>query len=644
MKNFTIIYITIISVFSLNSYSQQSKIATGDKNYNNYAYIDAIKTYERVAEKGYKSEDMFKKLGNSYYFNSEFDKAAKWYDELFAMTTEVEPEYYYRYAQSLKSKGDLTKANQMLDLFNQKSKKDTRGKLYENDRNYFDQIKANSGRYKIEDAGINSKYSDYGTAFYQNKIVFASARDTGSLGQRKHKWTGEYFTNLYQSDVDQDYNPNTPRKFKSKINSKFHESTPVFTKDGKTVYFTRNNYIDGKKGKDENKITLIKIYKATLENDKWTNIIEVPFNSDNYSTAHPALSPDEKTLYFASDMPGTFGQSDIYKIAINNNGGFGSPENLGPGINTEGKETFPFVTDENEIYFASDGHPGLGGLDIFVGKLNEKGVSNIQNLGADINSPKDDFAYVIDTKSRRGFFTSNKDGGQGSDDIYKFIETRKLACVQELYGTITDLANGAVLPNTKLTLYDNNFKIVNTSYSDQNGNYTFPVECGLVYNVRAEKEKYTTKEQSVTILKENGRTNLSIALEKSECVVTIGDDLGKCFGIKMIYFDLDKSNIRREAALDLEKILDVLKENPTMKLDIRSHTDSRQTHKYNEALSGRRAKSTIKWLIQNGVSPNRLTGKGYGETQLVNGCSDGVPCTEAEHQMNRRSEFIITAL
>jgi outer membrane protein OmpA-like peptidoglycan-associated protein/tetratricopeptide (TPR) repeat protein len=644
MKNFTILYITIISVFSLNSYSQQGKIATGDKNYDNYAYIDAIKTYERVAEKGYKSEDMFKKLGNSYYFNSEFDKAAKWYGELFAMNAEVEPEYYYRYAQSLKSTGDLTKANQMLDLFNQKSKKDTRGKLYESDRNYLDQIKANSGRYKIEDAGINSKYSDYGTAFYQNKIVFASARDTGSLGQRKHKWTGEYFTNLYQSDVDTDFNPNAPKKFKSKINTKFHESTPVFTKDGKTVYFTRNNYIDGKKGKDENKITLIKIYKATLENDKWTNIMELPFNSNNYSAAHPALSPDEKTLYFASDMPGTFGQSDIYKVAINTNGGFGPPENLGSGINTEGKETFPFVTDENEIYFASDGHPGLGGLDVFVGKLNEKEVSNIQNLGADINSPKDDFAYVIDTKSRRGFFTSNKDGGQGSDDIYKFIETRRLACVQELYGTITDLATGAVLPNTKLTLYDNNFKIVNTGYSDQNGNYTFPVECGLVYNVRAEKEKYTTKEQSVTILKENGRTNLSIALEKSECVVTIGDDLGKCFGIKMIYFDLDKSNIRREAALDLEKILDVLKEHPTMKLDIRSHTDSRQTHKYNEALSDRRAKSTIKWLIQNGVSPNRLTGKGYGETQLVNGCSDGVPCTEAEHQMNRRSEFIITAL
>jgi outer membrane protein OmpA-like peptidoglycan-associated protein len=645
MKNFAILYITIISVFSLNSYSQQGKIASGDKKYDNYAYIDAIKTYERVAEKGYKSVDMFKKLGNSFYFNSEFEKAARWYGELFAMNTEVEPEYYYRYAQSLKSTGDTVKANQMLDLFNQKSKKDTRAKLYQNDKDYLEQIKENSGRYKIEDAGVNSKYSDYGTAFYLNKIVFASARDTGNFNQRIHKWTGEHFTNLYQSDLDADFNPNAPKKFKSKINSKFHEATPVFTKDGKTVYFTRNNYIDGKKGKDENKITLIKIYKATLVNDNWDNIMEVPFNSNNYSTAHPALSPDEKTLYFASDMPGTFGQSDIYKVTINNNGGFGPPENLGPEINTEGKETFPFVTDENEIYFSSDGRPGLGGLDVFVAKIATDGsISNIQNVGSDINSPQDDFAYIIDTKSRRGFFTSNKQGGQGSDDIYKFLETRRLACVQELYGTITDLATGEVLPNAKLTLYDNNFNIVKTGYSDQNGNYTFPVECGLTYNLRAEKEKYTTKEQNVVILKENGRTQLSIALEKSECVVTIGDDLGKCFGIKMIYFDLDKSNIRQEAALDLEKILDVLNQYPTMKLDIRSHTDSRATHKYNEALSDRRAKSTIKWLVQNGVAPNRLTGKGYGETQLVNGCSDGVKCTEEQHQMNRRSEFIITAL
>ncbi|MXO07257.1 OmpA family protein [Flavobacterium sp. HBTb2-11-1] len=647
MKNYTLLLITIIGAFSFNSYAQQSKINNADKKYDGYAYIDAIKTYEKVAAKGYKSEDMFKKLGNAYYFNSDFQNAAKWYGELFAMNTNVEPEYYFRYAQSLKSTGDLNKANKLLDEFNALSKNDSRGKLYKEDVNYLDQIKANSGRYQIEDAGINSRYSDYGSFIYNNKIYFASARDTGNFTKRKHKWTGEYFTNIYNADLDPATGSTSKvNKFKSAINTKFHEASPVFTKDGKTVYFTRNNYIDGKKGKDENKVTLIKLYKAELGKDnKWTNITELPFNSNNYSTAHPALSPDEKTLYFASDMPGSIGESDIYKVSINPNGGYGPPENLGNSINTEGKETYPYLTSENEIYFASDGHPGLGGLDVFVGDIDNSGkVSNIQNVGADVNSPKDDFAYIIDPETRRGFFSSNKEGGQGSDDIYKFLETKRLRCVQELYGAITDAETGAVLPGAKVTLYDDQMNLKNSAVADGAGLYSFAVDCGKTYYVRAEKPEYTTRELSVTIEKTSGKTNLPIALEKATCKVTVGDDLGKCFGIKMIYFDLDKSNIRTEAALDLEKILAVLNDYPNMKLDIRSHTDSRASHQYNEALSDRRAKSTIQWLVKNGIAPNRLTGRGYGETELVNKCADGVPCTEEEHQANRRSEFIITAL
>lgn len=643
MKKFILIC-TIISVF-FQGYAQEKKAALGDKNYENYAYIDAIKTYERVADKGYKSEDMFKKLGNSYYFNSDFEGAAKWYGELFAMNSSPEAEYYYRYAQSLKSVGQIEKANKLLAEFSTKFNNDSRGKLYKEDTNYLDQIKNNSGRYKIEDAGINTKYSDYGSFVYNNKIYFASARDTGNFSQRKHKWTGEYFTNLYFADVDPQTNTSAKvNKFKTSLNTKFHESSPAFTKDGKTVYFTRNNFINGKKGKDENKITLVKIYKATLENEQWTNITELPFNSDSYSTAHPALSPDEKILYFASDRPGTVGQSDIYKVSINANGGYGPAENLGNTINTEGKETYPYVTSENEIYFASDGHPGLGGLDVFVGKIEENGtISNIQNVGADINSPKDDFAYIIDPVSRRGYFSSNKDGGQGSDDIYKFTETRKLECIQGLEGIITDAENGTILSGAKVTLYENQI-VKNTIIADGLGKYSFPVECGKTYNVRAENTDYMTKEVMLTIEKVTGKTNLPIALDKASCKVAVGDDLGKCFDIKMIYFKLDKWDIQREAALDLEKILDVLNNNPTMKPDIRSHTDSRASNTYNQTLSDKRADSTIKWLIKNGINANRLTGKGYGETQLVNGCADGVKCSEVQHQENRRSEFIISHL
>jgi outer membrane protein OmpA-like peptidoglycan-associated protein/tetratricopeptide (TPR) repeat protein len=645
MKNNILFYITIISVFSLNIYSQKARVATADKKYDNYAFVDAIKTYERVAEKGYKSADMFQKLGNAYYFNGKLEIAAEWYGELFAMTTEVEPAYYYRYAQSLRSIGENEKANQIMEKFDKISGNDSRGELFAKNENYMDAIKANSGRYKVENAGINSPYSDYGTTMYNNKIVFASARDTGSLGQRKHTWTGQSFTKLYVSDVGDELSLGSPAKFDKSVNSKFNESTPVFTKDGKTIYFTRNNYLDGKRGKDSKNNTLVKIYKASLENDKWVNITELPFDSDNYSTAHPILSPDEKTMYFVSDMPGTIGLSDIFKVQINEDGTFGTPVNLGRPINTEGRETFPFVNDDNEIYFASDGHPGLGGLDIFVSKLNADGTfGKVQNVGMEANSPKDDFGYWIDTKSRRGFFSSNRDGGQGYDDIYKFLETKKLICEQELYGKVIDLTTSKIILGAKISLFDNKFNPMGTVNSDENGMYTFSVECGKTYNVRAEKEDYKTKEQSVTISDKDGKTNLDIALESSKCKVTVGDDLGKCFGIKMIYFDFDKSDIRQEAALDLEKILDVLNQYPKMKLDIRSHTDSRGTFKYNESLSDSRAQSTIGWLINNGVDKSRLTAKGYGENQLINKCADGVECSEEEHQLNRRSEFIIMEL
>lgn len=645
MKNKILFYIAIISVLSINMYSQEARLAKAEKKYDNYAFVDAIKTYEKLANKGYKSADMFKKLGNAYYFNAKLEDAAKWYTELFTMEAEIEPEYYYRYAQTLRAIGENKKADEIMIKFNAFAQNDDRGKLFMENRDYMSEIKANSGRYDIEPTSLSTPYSDYGTAIYLNKLVYASAKDTGSIQQRKHSWNNQYFTDLYTAELGDEMLVGKTAKFDKLVNTRFHESTAAFTKDGKTMYFTRNNFNKDKKGFDGNDITLIKIYKATFENNKWINITELSINSDNYSTAHPALSPDEKTLYFASDMPGTIGLSDIFKVAINEDGSLGNPVNLGNLINTAGRETFPYISADNELYFSSNGHPGIGGLDVFVSKINAEGNFNkVQNVGADINSPMDDFAYMIDSKSRLGFFSSNKEGGQGLDDIYRFLETRRLTCEQELFGKITDIETHEVLSDTKITVFDNMFNELGTTQSDKDGNYSLIVECDMKLYVRAEKMDYTTKEVKATTLDENGKTELNIELEKARCKVVVGDDLGKCFGITNIYFDFDKSDIRYEAAIDLEKILDVLIEYPAMKLDIRSHTDSRGSSKYNEALSERRAKSTIGWLIKNGVAKDRLTAKGYGEYKLINRCVDGVECTEEEHQLNRRSEFIITEL
>lgn len=647
MKRQLLLCLAIISFLSNSGFAQKAKIAAADKKYNSYAYIDAIQTYERLAEKGYQSVEMFEKLGNAYYFNSDFEKAVQSYEKLYQLQSELAPEYFYRYAQSLKATGKEKEAATILAKFENKSSDDSRSKRLKNNTDYLEDIKANVGIYTIENAGINSKYSDYGSAIVDNKLIFTSARDTGGVGQRKHAWTGEHFTNLYAAGVNGELIPSNPVRYDANVNSKFHEATPVFTKDGNTMYFTRNNYLDGKKGKDANKVTLLKIYKATLVNNRWTNVTELPFNSNNFSTAHPALSPDEQTLYFASDRPGTIGQSDLYKVAINSNGTYGEPINLGVEINTEGRETFPFVTKDNQLYFASDGHPGLGGLDVFTTKINNDGsFGEVENDGAEVNSPKDDFGYYRDSEINKGFFSSNRDGGLGSDDIYRF--TSKDKCKQILKGIVTDSATGETLAGVQLILLNKQYKVIAETTSDALGYYAFDVNCRRTYHVRANKKDYTSKETKLRTPEVTGETKLDIQLESTICRVAVGDDLGKCFGIKMIYFDLDKSNIRKEAALDLAKILDVLIQNPTMKLDIRSHTDCRQTAKYNMALSDRRAKATIAWLVSKGIDSSRLTGRGYGESQLINDCgcepTNASNCTEEQHQMNRRSEFIITAL
>ena len=647
-----ILYTALVFIITMSGYSQKLKEAKADKQYDKFAYVDAIKTYERLFEKGYKSQEMLQKLGNAYYFNAELEKANKWYTELFALTQDVDPEYYYRYAQTLKSVKDYKKADEMLAKFNQKNGNDLRAKLAASQKDYLARIKKNSGRYTLENAGINSDKSDYGSAFFGNKVVFASARDTGGLGARKHSWTNESFTNLYAADMGSEGTLSSEERFGKKLNSKFHESTPVFTKDGKTVYFTRNNFLDGKKGKDAQKTTLLKLYKATLEGDTWTDVKELPFNSNDYSVAHPALSPDEKTLYFASNMPGTLGQSDLFKVSINGDDTYGTPTNLGNVINTEGRETFPFVSNENELYFATDGHPGLGGLDIFVAKAEKDGsYKEALNVGEPLNSSKDDFGFLIDNKTKIGYVTSNRDGGQGSDDIYRFKETKKIeyTCEQLLTGVVTDQETGKPLANAKVTLEDQNHTKIKDAITDAEGKFDFGVvACETKFYLITEKPEYNTKETATITANETGKTFVPVELDLAKKPVKPGDDLAKAFGIKIIYFDLDKSFIRPDAALELAKILDVMEQNPTMEIDVRSHTDCRQTAAYNAALSDRRAKSTMAWLISKGIAKNRLTGKGYGESQLVNDCgcepTNQSNCTEEQHQANRRSEFIITKL
>ena len=641
--------LALLSAISLGTSSLygQAGIKKADKEYDRWAYVDSQELLEKVLKRGHESKDLLEKVANTYYFNGRYTEAQAHYERLFAnyASEGIEAEYYYRYAQTLQHVGDSSQAKRYYNEFTQKVGSQSQvAQMRKNEADLQAQIKVNSGRYNaLVNLPINTPWADYGSYVSENQLYFTSARDTGSLAKKVHTWTGDAFTSLYKAETTTESVSNVKRV--KGIRTDLNESSAVLTKDGQTMYFTRNNKIEGKRGYDEERNTRLKIYRAHLKNNKWTNVEELSINSDSYSTAHPALSADEKTLYFSSDRPGGFGGSDLWKASLNGHT-IGTPQNLGPTINTEARETFPFVNNNDELYFSSDGRVGLGGLDVYATKIRkDASLGEVHNLGTPINSNADDFAYYIDYQSKQGFVSSNREGGQGNDDIYGFLETRALVldCEQNLRVMVVDSKTRNIIPDATVTLYDAMYEQKGQSRRYENSNYRLldSYECGATYRIKAEKEDYITQEVSVSLPNESGVTEQTIVLERKQIEIVPGDDLFKKLELNPIYFDLDKHNIRPDAAVELAKIVVVMEQYPRMKVDVRSHTDSRASTSYNDQLSERRAKATAEWLISQGIDKTRLTWKGYGERDLYNDCKDGVPCSEEQHQENRRSEFII---
>ncbi len=644
-----IVWAFIVLLISSNTiFSQEKKLKKGKNQFDRYQYIDAQQTYLKVVKKGYKSADLYMNLGDSYYFNSQYKEALKWYEELInSYTNEVEPEYYFRYAQTLKATENYQEANKYMQKFAEVNSNDQRAKLFQSTSDYLKRIDFQSGRFEIKNAAVNTLFADFGAAFYGENVVFTSSRDTLITRKAIHQWNDESFLNLFEAkynDSDKSLSSEVER-FDRKINSKFHESTPVFTKDQKTVYFTRNNFENRKLKRDQKGTNKLKIYRSYRNaQGGWTTPQSLTFNSDEYSVAHPALSNDEKTLYFSSDMPGGKGSSDLYEVTINADGTFGEPKNLGDRINTEGKETFPFIGENNTLYFSSEGHMGLGGLDIYVTNLNPqtKEEKLVVNVGKPINGPNDDFAFIVNS-SKRGYFSSNREGGKGSDDIYSFvqIEDLKSFCEITIAGLVSDKDTNELLSGTKVSIYDNNNNLVQSFIVGDEATYSQLVKCQSSYFVRAEREEYVTLEKLVNTLDETQTMDTPLLLEKKIKTANIGDDLAKILALKTIYFDFGGAYIRSDAKVELARVIEVLNQYPEMKIEVKSHTDSHGDDAYNKWLSEKRAKATVQYMIDNGVSKDRLTGKGYGETQPVNECGNESNCKKEEYQLNRRSEFII---
>jgi outer membrane protein OmpA-like peptidoglycan-associated protein len=620
MKNLKL-YIFILFL-SLSSFAQQKpSLKNANHLFVNRSYIDAAKMYETLKP----NQQVLQNLGDCYYFNSQMDFAVKNYGQLFfSFKDSLKPESYFRYAHALKGTKEYEKADVIMSEY-LKYQVDTK-KFIEN----LDNIVPYD--YEIQLMAKSTTNGDFGMSFFGDKVVFASLR---SSDKPIFNWNQKPYLDLYEATISKDGLLENIKPFSDKINTKTHESDATFSADGKTMYFSRTNSKRVKIG--EEKVATVKIFKAEFINNEWANVVEMPFSNDLYSTEHPFLTKDGKKLYFASDMPGTLGSMDIYYVDVNSDGTYGLPKNLGDVINTIHREQFPFLTEDGTLYFASDGHEGMGGLDIFMSKMYNDVFIKPLNLGQTINSNLDDFGYVLNEKDNKGYLSSNR---KGSDNLYSFIrkENERRFLVE---GDVKDKTTKDLLPGTTVTLYDEDNKLVGQMVVGSKAEYFFNTRPNKKYRVEAIRDFYIPSNVEFTT-NDEGKARFTIELEvesydDAEDIVVTKNDGYVYIELENIYFDLNKWNIKEQAAKILDVLVGLLNKYPLMEVQIGAHTDSRASEMYNLILSNNRAASTLEYLVNKGIDRKRLRYKGYGESVPLVKCGD--KCTEAEHSINRRCEF-----
>ncbi|WP_298949658.1 OmpA family protein [uncultured Polaribacter sp.] len=615
-------------------YGQQEREVRANSKYNSMSYTEAISLYKGLVADGYGSPELFENLGNSYYLQSNYSLARVSYDSLFKRTKDVSKSTYYRYINVLRSEKEDKKADKLYATLLKKYPKEKIEDKLKN-RIFLSPEVLGVSSVTLKNSKINSPYSDYKVSYLgEDKIAYSSSKETKSFLSTKSIWNNEAYTNLYESRFDGDSLIGEVSKLKGRINRFYNESSAVFTKDGKTMYFTRNNHLANQVKTDSLENVLLKIYKAKYNGKRWVDIEELPFNSNQYNCAHPALSPDEDYLYFSSDMPGTKGESDLYRVSIIDNT-YGTPENLGAQINTLGRDTFPFITSDNVLIFSSDYRKGQGGLDLYYTDLKSTN-KRVYTFSAPINSSFDDFGLVYKVSEGTGFMSSNrKEDNVGSDDIYA-LSGLSIPKLEDLTVMIKSKKGNDVIGNTSVTLLNENKSVLGTITAINNQVSLLDVDPSKGYNLQVNNENYQPYASS---LKFKGTNTTTIYLtEKAPPPAPV--DLLELLKLENIYFDFDKHAIRSDAAIELAKIVEILNRYPVINLEIIGHTDSFGPAAYNERLSARRAASTKQWLVDRGISADRITTFGYGEKQPINDCERN-KCTKEQHNQNRRTEFLI---
>ena len=637
LKNHILTSIILLASFSaLAQYGSQKR---ADNLFNKFSFVNAAQVYHNLIEKDFNADYATRQLADSYAFMRNPDSAVVYYKRAVEQPN-VPIAYYYNYAQALRGVKAYKESRVWMKRF-KKAGGEINEETFLKDPDFINSIFNAKQQYFLSDINFNSKYSDFGAYEHDGNIYFASSRNVGVSTKHIYGWNEEPFLDIYVTDKSiNDSIVDHKSKLKGDVNSVYHEGPITITKDGKTMYFSRNNYNKNSLGKDEEGMTNLKIYKASLIENVWTNIEELPFNGDDFSNGHPALNNDETKLYFASNKSGGFGGTDIYYVDINSDGSFGTPQNSGNVVNTDKNERFPFINSEGVLFFASDGHPGLGLLDIF-GTVSDKknSIISVLNLGVPVNSSKDDFSFFMNDDGLSGYFASNRNGGVGSDDIYAYDRIPQL----KIEGTVTDVTTNEPVPNAKVILLDSNNKQIAHLETDEVGHYDINIDRSTDYIINIKKDDYIDDTRHVT---SKGLENKVTSITADFNLNRVIKEVTPITELYPIYFDFNKFDIRRDGTVELDRIVNLMMNiYPSMVIKIESHTDYRGSSEYNNKLSLDRANATYKYLVDKGVDPARITEyKGYGEQKLANDCDGTINCTEAQHQLNRRTQFIVVKM
>lgn len=606
---------------------QDSNLKQANKLFAMRAYKEASQLYETKL----RNQEVLQNLGDCYLYNSDFEKACYAYRELFLeFENSVDKQYRLKYGQALKGLMAYETADTQLEIYY--------GRPFNTAAFIVKNWALTRHKYALKPIQNKNSTGDFGLSYFKdNKVAFASTRNSDNP---TYRWNDLPYLDLYTATLTDQNTLEGIEPITGNINTDNHESNAVISKDGKTMYFNRtNNFrvnIDGEK------VANIKIYKAEYKNDKWTNISALSFTSNKYSTEHPTLSKDGKTMYFASDMPGTLGGFDIFKVAINEDGTFGIPENLGNLINTPQREQFPFISDHDVLYFSSLGHEGYGGLDIFRSNLANGVFDEPINLGESINSSLDDFAFVVEEENNKGFLSSNR---SGKDKIYSFERTLNASSKYQVEGIVKDKNSNEILAGSTVALMDEEGQLINEIQVGDDAYYIFEIEADKKYKIRGTRKAYIPQDVEFST-DSNGRVqhNIYLSLESYDDAEEIVSENEKGLvqvKLEQIFFDYAKSYIREDAAKTLDKLVAVMKKYPSMEIEVSAHTDARGSYLTNLYLSRDRAASTLEYLVSQGIERSRLKSRGYGEMYPLNHCTEENMCTKEEYEINRRCEFTI---